>query len=79
MTAEELMTGVLIGSMLIVLGVVPRWFQSLTEEVRNFGDSLSSPFAVRRKYETVNGKYEQPLWLAVIGLGLIAICVMGYF
>ena len=83
MNPQELMTGVLIGTMLILLGVVPRWFHALTEEVRegirNFSDSLSSPLLVRPDYETKTGKHEQPLWLAVVGLALIALTLMGYF
>jgi len=43
-TLNQVMVGVVSGSILIVFGVVPGLFQELTEFVRNFCDSLSSQF-----------------------------------
>jgi hypothetical protein len=74
-TLNHVLVGVVSGSILIVFGVVPGLFQELREFVRNFCDSLSSPFPIpsRRHDQT-----RQPTWLAGLGLALIAATVAAY-
>ena len=77
MQVKELEIAIIVGTVLIVLSVVPGLSQSLQDGIRNFSASLSSPFPVmpqRREYE----KLSRPLWLAVVGLALILISLFVY-
>jgi hypothetical protein len=77
MQATDLEIAIIVGAILIVLGVVPGLSQSLQDGIRNFSASLSSPFPLvpnRRDYE----KLPRPLWLAVVGAGLILVSLLGY-
>jgi hypothetical protein len=78
-TAE---TGVLMGSVLVVFGLVPGLFQRFAEGVRNALTSLqdgnlpSARFQVHPVWQAQSG---QPRWLAIIGAALIAGTLLSYF
>jgi hypothetical protein len=77
MQAKDLEIAIIVCAVLIVLGVMPGLSQSLQDAIRNFSAALSSPFPVepqRREYETL----PRPLWLAVVGLGLILVSLLVY-
>lgn len=78
MKPDDVVVGVVTGCALIVFALVPGLFHALTEGVRNFANSMVSPFAAgpapKTGYENVHG----PLWLAGLGAALIALSVLGY-
>ena len=77
MQVKDLEIAIIVGTILIVLGVVPGLSQGLQDAIRNFSASLSSPFPMapqRSDYE----KLPRPLWLAVVGVALILISLMRY-
>jgi hypothetical protein len=64
------------GSVLIVFGLVPGLFQELAEGVRDFGDRLSSRFPGPSR---PHAQFNQPRWLAAIGVAVIAATLLAYF
>ena len=79
---KQAVIGVLMGSVLLVLGLVPGLFQGLAEGVRNAleyfqnGNLLSPRFQVHPGEQSQFGK---PRWLAVIGAALIAGTLLTYY
>ncbi len=78
MKPDDVVVGVATGCALIAFGLVPGLFHGLIEGVRNFSNSIVSPFAAGpahgTEYEDVHG----PVWLAGLGAALIALSVLGY-
>jgi hypothetical protein len=77
MSQAELMMGIVIGGLLIDLGLRPGEFQRFVDRIRNLHLSNSdgidlSPLA----YSPATGR-EAPVWLAVLGVALIALTVVG--
>jgi len=72
---NQVVFGVLIGSVLIALGLVPGLYQRLTEGVRDCHEMWSRRFP---SPPHLYGQRHQPSWLAVLGAALIAVAVLAY-
>jgi len=80
----ELVRAIVIGSVLIVLGLVPGLFQRLKEGIKEgihtFSESLRSPFSpvsVRHKADHEN--VSRPITLALVGVAVILLGLLSYF
>jgi len=69
------MTGVVMGSILIILGSVPGLLEKWAEALSNFADSVMFGFAVGSRTST---KFGQQRWLAALGMALIALSLFLY-
>jgi len=78
MKPDDVVVGVVTGCALIVFALVPGLFHGLTEGVRNFANSMFSPFATGPAPETGYENAHGPLWLAGLGIALIMLSVLGY-
>jgi len=76
LTPGEVITGLISGSVLIVFGLVPGPFDRLSEGVRNFSNSLTSPFHPPhpRRHEPIH----PPMGLALLGGAMILLTLLGY-
>uniref|UniRef100_Q021Z9 Uncharacterized protein n=1 Tax=Solibacter usitatus (strain Ellin6076) TaxID=234267 RepID=Q021Z9_SOLUE len=76
LTPGEVVTGLVSGSVLIAFGLVPGLFDRLSEGVRNFSNSLTSPFHHHhaRRHEPI----QPPMGLAILGGALILLTLLGY-
>ena len=80
MQAHEVMRAIVIGSVLIVLGLIPGLFQRLKEGVQSLSESFRSPFfPVGLSYKTDHEKHSRPTWLALLGLAMILLSLFSYF
>jgi hypothetical protein len=82
MQAHEVVRAIVIGSVLIVLGLIPGLFQRLKQGTRNFSESFwsPSPFSpVGLSYKTDHEKHSRPTWLALLGLAMILLSLFSYF
>lgn len=77
MQPQEAVTAVVSGCALIALGIVPGLFRGLEERVRNLLETFSASFAVRGWQRTERATSETPVWLAVVGLALLAVGLFG--
>ena len=80
----ELVRAIVIGSALIVLGVVPGLFQRLKEGVKEgiqtFSESLRSPFSpVSVRHKTDHENVSRPISLALLGVAMILLGLLSYF
>jgi len=80
----ELVRAIIIGSVLIVLGLVPGLFQRLKEGIKEgiltFSELLRSPFSpvgVQRKADNEN--VARPISLALLGVAMILLGLLSYF
>ena len=75
----ELVRAILMGSVLIVLGLVPGLFQRLQEGIQNLSESLRSPFSrVGVQHKTDHGDSSRSLGLVLLGLGMILLGLLSY-
>jgi hypothetical protein len=74
--SNQLIIGVLSGSILIVFGLVPGLLQGLTQGVRNFSDILLSSRFPPPSYPRT--EVQPPGWLAPAGITLVAATVLAY-
>ena len=76
LTPSQVITGLVGGCVLIVFGLVPGLFDGLAEGVRNFSNSLTSPFHHHhpRRHEPTH----PPIGLALLGCALILLTLLGY-
>ena len=76
LTPDQVITGLLAGFVLIAFGLVPGLFDGLSEGVRNFSNSLTSPFhhPHPRRHEPTH----PPMGLALLGGALILLTLLGY-
>ena len=79
MKPSEAEVGILTGCALIVFGLVPGLLQALAEGVRNFSNSIFSPFAAGPAHGTEYENIHRPVWLAGLGVALIVLSALGYF
>ena len=81
MQPQQLMAGIIMGSVFIAVGLIPGVFSKVAEEIQNFGDQIS-PFSARdpRWRNSYDGqRVTGQIWLAVWGMALIALSLFGYF
>jgi hypothetical protein len=83
MQAPELVRGIVFGSVLIILGLVPglfHWFHHrLREEMQNFSDSLRFPFSsVGVQHKTDDDNNSRSLGVASLGLAMILLGLLSY-
>jgi hypothetical protein len=65
--------GLVTGSVLILFGLVPGLFQEFAEGVHSYVALLSSrPSSLPHSYD----RFRQPVWLAAIGVALIAAALL---
>jgi hypothetical protein len=78
---RQVATGVVIGTMLLVFGLVPGLFQGFADGVRRALESFQNGnlLAVRfHSHPSRDVEASQPRWLAGIGAALIAGTLIGY-
>lgn len=78
MTPKTLIYGIICGCILLCLGLIPGLFRDLTEGVRNFHNSFSSPYLRQRRPYWPASEVEQPVWLAGAGAALIVLSIVGF-
>jgi len=71
---NHLVTGVCMGAVLILLGLVPGLFQLLVDGTHKWLNVLSSGLISSSSDE----KVAQPVWLAIAGAALIGLSVISY-
>jgi len=79
MPPEGVVSAIVVGSVLIALGLVPGLFHGLEDGIRNFADTLRSPFPISRTNHTEYDKLPRPLWLSALGTALIALSLLAYW
>ena len=67
---EQLLTGILMGTILIVIGVVPGLLDKWAKKLTDIADTLFYGSAVGSRAPT---QFGQQHWLAALGMALIAL------
>jgi len=81
MQPKQMITAMVIGSVFIVVGLIPGLLSGLAEEIQNFSNLLS-PFSAREpRYRNSYGGKRLPgqIWLAVWGMALMVLSLFAYF
>jgi hypothetical protein len=81
MQPQQMITALVIGSVLIAVGLIPGLLSGLAERIQNSLDELF-PFSAREpRYRNTYGSRPIPgqIWLAVLGMALIMISIFAYF
>lgn len=78
MTPHDLVVGLVAGGVALAFGLIPGLFESLTEGVRNFGDSLSLGVPVPRRRLPETESRQRPLGLAGFGALIVVFTVLAY-
>lgn len=81
MQPQQLLTGIMIGSVFIAVGLIPGLLSRLAEGIQEICDSLA-PFSSRepRYRNSYDGKrLPGQIWLAVLGMALIMLSLYAYF
>jgi hypothetical protein len=77
-TLEQLMTGVVMGTILIVIGLVPGLLEKWSGAISNLAEALLSrfygvPVATRNRAE-----FGEQRWIGALGMALIALSLYLY-
>ena len=78
MQPEQAVSMIIIGCMFLALGLIPGAVEGLVDGIRNFSDSLSSPFPTRAPHRTESEKRPRHLGLALAGAALIVISLLAW-
>jgi len=79
MKPHGIILGVLMGSVLLLFGLVPDLFHGLMEGVRYFHDSISAGMPVNPRREHIRREHIQgPTWLVVVGAMFIGLSLFAY-
>jgi len=73
---HTLVTGVLMGTVLILVGFIPGLFSNLIEGVRRASEQFTSRQPGAMPFGSEG--HQQPAWLAVVGTGLILTSILAY-
>jgi hypothetical protein len=72
---QQLMTGVLVGTILMVIGLVPGFLDKSANAISSFAGLLLYRIAVESREPR---QFAQHRWLAALGMALIALSVFLY-
>ncbi len=78
---SQLMIGLLAGAFLIVLGIVPGFFQSIVDGFLNSVNLFSLQFLGSTRFPgppRLHEEFPRPRWLAGLGALLITLAVLAY-
>jgi hypothetical protein len=81
MQPQQLLGGIIMGSVFIAAGLIPGLVSKVAEEIQDFGDMISPYSARDPRYRTSHDGKRVPgqIWLAVWGVGLIGASLFDYF
>jgi hypothetical protein len=73
---DQVINGVWVGTVLLLLGLVPGLYQSVVDGMR----SMSTLIAVRIAFPRISSKekIEQPYWFAAAGLAVLLVTFAAY-
>jgi len=73
--SAQLVNGLWMGTILLILGLVPGILDQLTEALSRFSPSGLARFPAIRE---TRGASQRPIWLAGLGMAMIASSVLAY-
>lgn len=73
--AGQLVNGVLMGTVLILLGLVPNLLQGLADAIFDFAGRLSVLSPIHRRFHV---QIQQPSWFAGVGVVIIVLTLFAY-
>ncbi|MGA2181715.1 MAG: hypothetical protein ABSH47_01675 [Bryobacteraceae bacterium] len=76
--STDLVTVIVIGSVLIALGLIPGLFAVVEDAIRTVDDSRFFQFPGRTLHWTDYRNLPRPLWLSALGLALILVSLVAY-
>ncbi len=72
----QLVNGIWMGTVLLVLGLIPDIMQNLANAIADFEHALQFRASIRLNPRI---QIRQPRWLAPIGAGMIVVTILAYF
>lgn len=78
MRPHDLVVGLVAGGVALAFGLIPGLFDSLTEGVRTFRDSVLFGVPVPPRRSTEAERLQKPLWLAGVGALIVVFSVLAY-
>ncbi len=75
-SSGQFVNGIWMGTILLMLGLVPGLFQKISESIANLPGKLVSPYLPCNR---VKPSFRQPRWLAVPGMAIIMLTFVAYF